>query len=480
MSEMTLRREGIAVMPPAAMPRYHPWASNLDVAVDLGDALGSLRWWRGLLTLALLALAAAHCFRAPSPLPAPAPASVPQADATLRLTIAPLALGGAARAVPVPMSPAVIRLAEPPERPRIAATARLAQSGGVVSALVRAGVGQAEAEDVVALASAQADLRQLKPGTAFDMILGRRETKTVPRPLERLVFRAAFDLKLAVKRAADGVLALDRIPIAIDRTPLRIEASVGRGFHGSARDAGLPAPMAAEIARLAAHRLDFERDVRARDRFTAVIAHQRAETGETIVGDLLYARLDRAKGEPLEMVRWPYAGRQLWFLADGSAVKKGLMQTPVVGARLTSGFGLRIHPILGYSRFHRGVDFGAGMGTPIVAAAAGRIGFAGWHGGHGLYVRVDHAKALATAYGHMSRVAVKPGQSVAQGQLLGFVGSTGISTGPHLHYELWKNGVPANPSNVSYETVQQLSGQDLATFKARVAKLMALPAGSGN
>ena len=452
----------------AALPRWH----MPTLAVDLGDAVFGGRWWRGLATLLLLCGLTVHIGFTVRPLPEPvrAPLFDRQQAELAALQTAPLAMGGAG-ATPAPMASSVERLAEPPERPIVSATARLAHPGAVEAALRAAGVGPEDADAAVELAGQQARLDALKPGTLFDLVLGRRETKAVPRPLETLAFRAAFDLKLKIARAADGRLSLTRIPIAIDTTPLRLDAKVGSSLQRAARDVGAPAPIIGQFVKLLSYRIDLERGVHGRDRFELLLDHKRAATGETITGGLLYARLDRAGGDPIELLRWDHPGSaEQYFLADGSSAKKGLIRTPVDGAHITSGFGFRFHPILGYSRMHQGMDFGAATGAPILAAAAGRVEFAGWHGGHGNYVRVWHNPHLATAYGHMSRMAVRGGQAVAQGQLLGWVGSTGLSTGPHLHYEVWRDGQAVDPRAAHLPTGTQLAGAELARFRAALAR----------
>lgn len=464
MSELALRRSAEVVAFPGGTQ------ARGGLAVDLCSAHGSARWLRGLLTLAALISAAIIAGARITPVDAPAaPPLAP--EALMDLETDPLALGAVGRGEAVAPAKSVLRLAEPPERPRIQLVARVAREGGFAAALARAGVGAEDARAAVSLAGGAADLDSLKAGLPIDLTLGRRETKSVPRPLEKLAFRAAFDLKLELSRAADGSLALTRIPIAIDRTPLRIEGRVGRDFWDSAEALGMPEPIADQIARLLAYRIDFERDVRGSDRFVAVIEHARAETGETVTGKLLYAKLERSRADDIEMLPWSFGGREAWFLSDGSSVKKGLMGTPVAGARLTSGFGLRMHPILGYSRFHQGVDFGAPSGAPILAAASGRVSFAGWHGGHGNYVKIEHGRGFATAYGHMSRIVAKPGQMVQQGQLIGMVGSTGLSTGPHLHFEAWQGGAPVNPRSAKFVSGPQLGGPALQRFRATLDRM---------
>jgi murein DD-endopeptidase MepM/ murein hydrolase activator NlpD len=149
------------------------------------------------------------------------------------------------------------------------------------------------------------------------------------------------------------------------------------------------------------------------------------------------------------------------------------MRQPVLG-HLTSSFGMRFHPILGFSRMHQGMDFGAPMGSPIVAATDGVVRFAGWHGGHGNYVRLNHSGGIETGYAHMSRIIARPGEHVRQGQLIGYVGSTGLSTGPHLHYEVFRNGAAINPASMKFTTVQQLAGNELARFRSRLNELLSV------
>ena len=443
---------------------------DFDLAVDLGNAIGSTTWWRGLATLGALSYLALTLGLRTGPIPADIqPALLPTMAALASADrIAPLALGGTT-GTSTPATRSVIRLAEPPERPRIEVTARLHAVDSLGGALRRAGVGPTEAQTVANLMSGSVNLKSVKPGTPLDLVLGRRDSKSVPRPLESLAFRAAFDLKVEVNRATDGSLALKRIPIAVDNTPLRISGRVGSSLYRAGRAAGLPGGVVADAVKALGYRLDMSRDVRSGDRFDLIVAHRSAETGETETGELLYAAIDGRKDAAV--MRWTVGGKAQFFLPDGSSAKKGLMRTPVDGAHLTSGFGFRMHPILGYSRLHRGVDFGAGMGAPVLAAAGGKVVFAGWHGGHGNYVLIDHGKGLRTAYAHLSRIAVRNGQQLGQGQRVGAVGSTGMSTGPHLHYEVWQNGKAIDPRGAKFAAGTQLAGGELSRFKAQMARL---------
>lgn len=458
-----------------AAPRFAPHVERaldrlavVDFAVDLGDSIGSRTWWRGVATLLCLCIAMA-LGGAPSRLIAPvaAPLTVAQADDANPDTLRPLALGATSGRITAPTRFAR-PLAEAPERPRIELTARYRATDSFEGALRRAGIGAADANAAARLVGAEIRLDQVRAATDLDLVLGRRETKRMPRPLEALGFRAAFDLRLELARV-DGALALKRLPIAIDDTPLRITGTVGGSLARSAKAAGLSAPLVAEAIRQFGYAVDFQHGVGRRDRFDLVVEHRRAATGETQTGGLMYAALGKT-----ELMRWTYAGKPQFFRASGESARKGLMKTPVDGARLTSGFGMRFHPLLNYSRLHQGVDFGAASGSPIIAAAAGRVSFAGYHGGHGNYVRLAHNKGLATAYAHLSRFAVKNGQAVSQGQVIGYVGSTGLSTGPHLHYEVWLNARPVNPMTIKFLGGTQLGGADLVRFQGEMSRLRML------
>ncbi len=467
------RRAGIALRLPLTN------FDDFDLVTDLGDAIGSRRWWLGLAALTTLTGSALALGWMTPRLPArPVTALTPaQAELTRPQAIAPLALGAVTGQFVLP-GPRVEALAEAPERPRVELTARL-NGGSFEQALRRAGVGKDDLAEIGGLVRGEANVGALPGNTEIDVVLGRRETKSVPRPLESLGFRAAFDLRLAVARDADGALGVQRIPIAVDETPLRLSGSVGGNLGKSARASGLPADLAAEAVKQLSYAVDFQHGVGKRDRFDIIVEHKRAETGDVQWGGLLYASLDQAKKDKVELARFDYGGKPQFFRANGESARKGLMRTPVDGAHLTSNFGMRFHPILNYSRMHQGVDFGAEWGSPVMAAAGGKVSFAGPHGGHGNYIMLQHNKELATGYAHLSKFAVKSGQSVSQGQIIGYVGSTGLSTGPHLHYEVWLRGQATNPQSIKFLGGTQLAGGELARFQRQLNSLRGLSASGG-
>jgi murein DD-endopeptidase MepM/ murein hydrolase activator NlpD len=468
-----------AVFRPAPPPRpdFGRKINDFDLVVDLGQRIGSGEWFRGLFTCTALCYVAWSL--APSldalPGPSPAPLAPAQFEEARALAIAPLAYGGDTGRRMAPTD-AVVPLTETPERPIIDLRATLGRGDGLASVLQRAGVARAEAELVAARIGETVPVGDIRPGTVMDLTLGRRPNRLVARPLEALAFRARFDLRIEMVRA-DGKLVLARIPIAVDETPLRIQGRVGDSLYRSARAAGVPARIVESYIRALTSQISVPSGLNSADRFDVIIEHRRAATGETETGKMLFAGLERASGRDLQLMQWTSEGRSQWFEASGvGRQSEGLMQ-PVPG-RITSNYGLRMHPILGYSRMHRGLDFRASYGTPILAAADGRVSRAGWAGGYGRQVRLTHANGIATSYSHMSRTAVSSGAAVRRGQVIGYVGSTGLSTGPHLHYEMYRNGATINPRSVRFTTRAQLSGQELAGFRARLRGLLATPVGA--
>ncbi len=216
--------------------------------------------------------------------------------------------------------------------------------------------------------------------------------------------------------------------------------------------------------------IDFERDILPDDKFEVLYQELYADTSEYLgVGELVYANFKVArKPQPLSLYRFENdKGQILYYDENGKGASKAIKKTPINGAKISSGYGRRIHPVLGYSKNHRGVDFAAPMGTPIPAGGSGRVVARSWFGGYGRYVKIKHNGTYSTAYGHLSRFHpnVRVGSYVNQGQIIGYVGATGMATGPHLHYEIIKNGVQVNPFGVKLPSVNSLQGKNLENFQ---------------
>ena len=450
--------------------------ADIDLVTDLGVRIGSIEWLRGAATCVALCYAAFSFAPGLEPVAGASPPAMTEAqfEEVRAYSFAPLAYG-ADTGRRMAATDAVRPLTDTPERPIVELSATLGRGDGFARVLQRAGVSEAEAKQVESIVGGAIEIGEIKAGTPMALTLGRRPNASVARPLEALAFRARFDLQVEIARV-DGRLVLNRIPISVDNTPLRIQGLVGSSLYRSARASGAPAKAIQDYLRAIATQLNVG-SLGANDRFDIIIEHRRAETGETEAGRLLYAGLERGDGRKLQLMQWTQGGSTQWFEASGVGKQTGVLQRPVPGS-VSSDFGMRRHPILGYSRMHKGMDFRAGYGTPILAATDGRVSAAGWAGGYGRQVRISHPGGLMTSYSHMSRIAASPGQHVRQGQVIGYVGSTGLSTGPHLHYELYRNGVPVNPGSVKFTQRAQLSGSDLAAFRAKLRSLLSVPVGA--
>lgn len=246
--------------------------------------------------------------------------------------------------------------------------------------------------------------------------------------------------------------------------PLRIRGRVGDGLYWSLRAAGASPQVAAEYLQALATQIDVG-EVNSSSTFDLVLG-----PGST----LLYAGLGRTGERALELVRWTANGRSEWIdaaNADRPAPVQSGMMMPANGP-ITSYFGNRYHPILHFTRFHAGVDIGAGWGSPIVAAADGQVAAAGWAGGYGREVQIAHGGGLVSLYGHMSEIIAQPGSFVRRGQLIGYVGSSGLSTGPHLHFEVRMGGNPVNPLGVRFTSAPVVDTHLADAVKARLKALL--------
>lgn len=457
-------------------------AGEFDLAVDLGHQIGSLRWWRGLATLGTMLTAASWlAFTNPiQPLPSATSSSIvtiQQAQVHQPSVIGPL-MSGAQTGERVAMLPLAKPIADEAEPVIVQKEVPLARGGSLEAVLRRAGVSRTDARMIVEAVGPAGELKDPPRGATLQMILGRRVSSKDPRPLEMLSFRPSFDQHVQVARVGGEFLA-KAVPIQVVKAPARVEGEVGGSLYVSARKLGVPASVLSQYIKALSYTVDFAREVAASDRFSLVYEREVAETGEEKSGRLLYANLERGGKRSDVELTWfePKGERGQFFHPDGASIQKLLMRTPVDGARISSNFGMRRHPVLGYGRMHKGMDFAAPSGTPIMASGSGTVVFAGRHGGHGNYVKIRHSGGYETAYAHMKgfKSGIRRGVKVGQGQVIGYVGSTGLSTGPHLHYEVYKNGKAINPAGSAIPTGASLRGTELVKFKAEVQKYRSLP-----
>lgn len=457
--------------------RFEAWCAHVDLAPDLASEIGSRKWMRGLATF--LGLSAAAIALWPDFSEVEAATAMPvehrERDEFRSQSIAPLALG-ADSGRHMGASTLVKPLAHVPERPTIQLVSTLGQGDSFGRMLERAGVGGSDISRVSELVANALPVNDIASGTQFDITLGKRAAPNAPRALDAIDFRARFDLDLSIERGDDGNLSLVRHPIAVDETPLRIRGTVGSSLYRSARNAGAPVAAIQSYLQAVDKYLRLEDDIGSSDEYDMIVAYKRSAKGERQVGKLLYAGIERDGKPRLQLLRWG-KGDQMFSASSIDRPRAVPIGQPVAG-RITSRYGMRRHPILGYVRMHAGLDFGARYGSPIYAVADGTVTYAGRHGGHGKYVRIQHSGGLGTGYAHMSRIAVSSGTHVRAGQVIGYVGSTGLSTGPHLHLEAYRNGHTINPAGLSIMSRPQIAGEEREAFKARLKSLLTVEPGA--
>ena len=248
-------------------------------------------------------------------------------------------------------------------------------------------------------------------------------------------------------------------------------------LFASAQKIDVDAEVIVEFARIFGFEIDFQRDIRKNDEFQIFYERFEDDEGENFKnGNILFAYLKNS-GREIKLYRYKDSKNNIgYFTPDGKSIEKALMKTPINGARLSSGFGFRKHPILGYNKLHQGTDFAARRGTPVMASGSGTIERASWFGAYGKYVRIRHNSTYKTAYAHLSKFGrnIKAGRKVRQGQIIGYVGSTGRSTGPHLHYEVLVNNKRTNSQRLKLPSGKKLSKNEMENFnleKQRINQL---------
>ena len=341
------------------------------------------------------------------------------------------------------------------------------------SAVRRAGVGQDEASQAVHALGAAFDTVNIKAGLAFEAAIARPRDDKGPARLMGISMRTGPASAVTLARAFDGALHLRQMDEKVSAQTVVAQGKLEGSLYVSAEKAGATPELTAQVVKLFSHKLDFSRDIHPGDKFKLVFDRKVTESGRTVqAGDLEYAEIV-AKGGATRFYRFKQPGQTdaQYFDELGKNIRGFLLRTPLDGARVTSSFGMRLHPVLGFSRMHAGIDFGAPIGTPVFAAGDGVVEKAQWTGGYGRWLQIRHNSQTETGYGHLSGWAVKPGQHVHQGQVVAYVGNTGLSTGPHLHFEIMQGGKKVNPSGVKLSQGTVLAGHELSAFKAEKARI---------
>jgi murein DD-endopeptidase MepM/ murein hydrolase activator NlpD len=347
----------------------------------------------------------------------------------------------------------------------------------LMGVLLRAGADRTVAHAAIQSLNGSYDPRRdLNVGDELQITFGPGDTSTAADAeqddipsyvLARLTLPVSYDRQIDVSRNDNGGFVANEVERQLERELVQASGRIDSSLFVDATAAGIPPRVLAELIRIYSFDVDFQRDIWQGDQFELMYEQFRGQNGDIVhEGEIHYAKMTLRSTE-LPLYRYTTtAGNLDYFNAKGQSVRKTLMRTPIDGARLSSRFGKRRHPILGYTRMHAGVDFAAPSGTPIYAAGNGTVVQAGRNGGYGKYIRIRHNGTYQTAYAHMSRYArgVRSGRRVKQGQIIGYVGSTGRSTGPHLHYEVLRSGRQVNPRSVRIPSGEKLKGAELKKF----------------
>ncbi|MBI4032056.1 MAG: peptidoglycan DD-metalloendopeptidase family protein [Proteobacteria bacterium] len=351
-------------------------------------------------------------------------------------------------------------------------TIKVGKGDTLASVLRRAGLDSKTSFEAIKAMRGYLDPRKIRPGQEIAVRFNPVEGNNGDYDFSRLTMDVDKLNTVSLNKEENGAL---KVSLDKKETILRTyakQANIELSLYGSALKAGIPNSIVAESIRIYSWDIDFQRDIRQGDAIYVMYEQHETKDGTAVEsGNVIYARLN-VNGQDIPVYRYEMANGDVdFFTADGKSVRKALMSTPIDGARLSSGFGMRRHPVLGYNKMHKGVDFAASTGTPIYAAGDGTIEYIGKWSSYGNYIRIRHNASVKTAYAHMKNFAkdMKGGARVKQGQIIGYVGTTGRSTGPHLHYEVLQNGNQVNPRTVKLQQGETLKGKQLAAFKNHVA-----------
>jgi murein DD-endopeptidase MepM/ murein hydrolase activator NlpD len=394
--------------------------------------------------------------------------AIAAAGATGRLPIPPLAATpSASAAAPVP-APAATEPPRPVER-FTATTARIGRDQTFAQALRRLDVDGPELKAVVDALRGLFPFHRGRPGD--QLLVERREGE---RTVHRVAYRQGPADEWTVERLPDGTLRAAKRAVAltteIARVAVTIESSLYESLARTGEDPGL-AVLAADVL---AWDVDFYQDVRSRDRMRIVVEKVFADGKLLRYGEVLAAEYEGSAVGRKRLFRYrDPTGQTSYFDDDGQSARRGFLKSPLKFANITSRFGNRLHPVLGYTRAHEGIDYGAPTGTPVWAVGDGTVRLAGWNGGCGKQVTLRHRNGYETMYCHLSGIAVAAGRSVSQKQVIGYVGQTGLATGPHLHYAVRRGGGFVNPLQLKVPREQPVRPEWMEDFRAKISPLRA-------
>lgn len=411
------------------------------------------------------------------------------------MAVAPISLGNPAAAAtlqtvrplsPFDQSPSTTAQALPTT---YAQHVKVKSGDTLAKILIKAGVGRTETHYIVRALAKKYDPRRIRKGQQLTLTFESAPMiidVSVPPQADQflgLTIEPDYKTEVRVTRNQDGNFTAKEFEKSLNRHPIRAEGTIENSLYVAGRKVGVPAVIIARMIRLMSWDVDFQRDIRTGDKFEVMYEQVTSDTGKHVYDGAVKFVALTLSGKRVTVYRHELAdGSVDYFDKDGKASRKALMRTPIDGARLSSGFGKRKHPILGYTKMHKGVDFAAASGTPIYAAGNGTVAYAGRKGGYGNYIKIRHNGTYQTAYAHLKGFArgIKSGKRVEQGQIIGYVGTTGRSTGPHLHYEVMRGNRQVNPMRVKMPSGRTLKGAELATFMAHKDSMDKIWASLGN
>jgi murein DD-endopeptidase MepM/ murein hydrolase activator NlpD len=317
------------------------------------------------------------------------------------------------------------------------------------------------------------NVRNIRPGQEVEIAFVNFYSEE-GTSFDRVTIHPSVSTEIHVRRDEDGGFTAEQMERAVERRLHAVSGAIEDSLYVSAIKLGVTPNVLMDMIKMMSWDVDFQRDLHLGDRFELMYERFYTDTGKFVrTGDVLFANLIlNGKSHPLYRYA-PQGSQPDYYDSTGANARKALLKTPIDGAKVSSNFGSRKHPILGYTIMHRGVDFAAPTGTPIYAAGDGTIEVREREKGYGNYIRIRHNAEYSTAYGHMSRFAPRlaRGSRVHQGQVIGYVGSTGMATGPHLHFEVLMKNHQVNPMTVKMPVGTKLAGADLERFTQQRARI---------
>ena len=322
----------------------------------------------------------------------------------------------------------------------------------------------------ISLKLKQKKLTNIYSGRELKLIYKKLENQT--NSVVSLLFPINNTISIEVRKSKNKFIVKENI-LQLYKREVVVKSVINNNLYSSAIQSGIEPNIIIEFARIFGFEVDFQRDIRKGDWFE--LLYEKFEDDNERVrdtGKIIYASMF-VNGEEINLYHFKDKNSDDFFNIKGQSITKSLMKTPINGARLSSSFGMRKHPILGYNKMHRGTDFAAPSGTPIMASGSGTITRARWCGGGGNCVKIRHNSTYETIYAHMKSFAkgIKEGKKVKQGQIIGYVGSTGMSTGPHLHYEVVVNGKKVNSQRLKLPSGKKLKGEARKDFELKRIKI---------